>query len=95
MRETRTSGSEGGGTLIRPPYPYPAAKRRGHALGFRSSSPPCPKDMGHPLVGVYFDNADTSTLVTRTISSTVVVPLSTLAQPSSRMSFRPLPKATF
>ena len=23
MRETRTSGSEGGGTLTRPPYPYP------------------------------------------------------------------------
>jgi len=23
MREIRTSGSEGGGTLTRPPYPYP------------------------------------------------------------------------
>ncbi len=26
MRETRTSGSEGGGTLIRPPYPYPLSR---------------------------------------------------------------------
>jgi len=29
MRETRTSGSEGGGTLTRPPYPYPAEAGNG------------------------------------------------------------------
>ena len=28
MRETRPSGSEGGGTLIRPPYPYQVRPRR-------------------------------------------------------------------
>ena len=30
MRETRSSGSEGGGTLTRPPYPYPRHKKESH-----------------------------------------------------------------
>ncbi len=38
MREIRQSGSEGGGTLIRSPYPYP----RGSSLYFAKLLGSCP-----------------------------------------------------
>ncbi len=48
MREIRLSGLEGGGAVIRSPYPYPLrAKRRSGAVGHGAL--PCPARFGKRL----------------------------------------------
>ncbi len=52
MRETRLSGSEGGGARTRSPYPYPTELRSQTTAMVGQASPPAGSSGFQPRVGV-------------------------------------------